>query len=53
MTTKKIDYTSPKKVTESENDAKGRKNGDLDVKEGLQESWESYDSCYMRERNKG
>ena len=51
--TTKIAHTKATKVTETEQQAKNRKNGDLDVTKGLQESWENYDKCYMRERNKG
>ena len=51
--TSKMLHTKAAKVTETEQSAKNRKKGDLDVARGLQESWESYDKCYMRERNKG
>lgn len=30
-----------------------RKEGDIDDDEGLHESWEHYDECYRRERNRG
>ena len=53
VSTGKIGYTAPAKVTETEQNAINRKNNNLDVTKGLQESWDSYDKCYMRERNKG
>ena len=53
VNTGKIGYTAPTKVTETEQNAVNRKNNNLDTSKGLQESWDSYDNCYMRDRNKG
>ena len=53
VSTGRIGYTAPTKVTETEQNAINRKNNNLDTSKGLQESWDSYDNCYMRERNKG
>ncbi len=63
-----MDETSPDRIrdgvetgsqgyTQMTGDSKGehlaRKRGDVDVKKGLMESWESYDACNYRERNMG
>lgn len=38
---------------ETQNQRAARKAGDVDDTEGLHESWEWYDECYRRERNRG
>ncbi|XP_052782188.1 protein DD3-3-like [Mya arenaria] len=52
VNTQQMAYTPPPN-TETEEKAKSRKDENLDPKKGLQESWESYDNCYIRERNAG
>lgn len=42
-----------KKDKETQADYKARKNGNMDMNRGLHESWEWYDKCKRRERNKG
>ena len=38
---------------ETETQKNTRKTNNLNTARGLQESWESYDQCYIRERNQG
>ncbi|XP_052266870.1 protein DD3-3-like [Dreissena polymorpha] len=50
--TNRMEYSPPPNdETEAAKDT--RKQGALDTSRGLQESWEAYDSCYVRERNNG
>ena len=42
-----------KKSDETQNDYEGRKGRDVKSDRGLHESWEWYDKCRRRERNKG
>ncbi|XP_076469495.1 protein DD3-3-like [Babylonia areolata] len=42
-------YTKPTSMT----DAGTKKSGDVNRNRGLHESWDWYNKCYMRERNKG
>lgn len=50
--TSTMQYTKPPN-TETESQLNTRKENDLNTERGLQESWESYESCYLRERNYG
>ncbi|XP_045164197.2 protein DD3-3-like isoform X2 [Mercenaria mercenaria] len=51
--TSTMEYTKPASMKETKAQVNTRKNGALDTSRGLQESWEMYDDCYMRERNLG
>lgn len=51
--TQKQDYSLPQSLTETVSDKNNRKNNNVKSERGLQESWEWYDNCYIRERNKG
>ena len=42
-----------KKDAETQAQYKQRKTGNMDINRGLHESWEWYDKCKRRERNKG
>ena len=52
LNTNRQQYTNPGNA-ETEATRFTRKNGDVDNNEGLHESWEWYDECYRRERNRG
>jgi len=47
------DYTETNDQDEAQGKLRGRRNGNVKATRGLQESWEWYDACYKRERNKG
>ncbi|KAL4227006.1 hypothetical protein ACF0H5_014982 [Mactra antiquata] len=51
--TNTMEYTPPPNMDETKAAVNNRRNGNLDTSRGLQESWESYDACYVRERNAG
>jgi len=47
------EYTEPSNNDENESTVEGRRDGNVRANRGLHESWEWYDNCYRRERNKG
>lgn len=49
MNTNTQDYTKPNQ----NNIATDRMAGDVKTDRGIQESWDWYNKCYLRERNKG
>ncbi|XP_060579853.1 protein DD3-3-like [Ruditapes philippinarum] len=51
--TQTMEYTPPAGMDETKAQVITRKNGALDTSRGLQEAWEMYDDCYVRERNLG
>jgi hypothetical protein len=53
VTTDRQQFTEPSTVDESQQTRHGRKAGDVDRTEGLHETWEWYDECFRRERNRG
>lgn len=52
-TTNRQDFTNPANGALNEQARAARKAGDVKVDRGLHESWEWYDECYRRERNRG
>eukprot|EP00049_Salpingoeca_infusionum_P009366 m.156112 g.156112 ORF g.156112 m.156112 type:complete len:746 (-) comp14313_c0_seq4:1450-3687(-) len=46
-------FTNPQNGQLTEEDRFERKDGNIDRRRGLHESWEWYDECYRRERNRG
>jgi hypothetical protein len=53
VTTNRQDFTNPNNGNLNEAERLNRKNDNVDDEEGYMESWESYDECYRRERNRG
>jgi len=53
LTTDRQQFTNPNNGALSPADDYTRKAGDIRTDRGLHESWEYYDSCYRRERNRG
>jgi hypothetical protein len=53
VTTQTQDFNRAQNLNEDEAKATRRKNTAVKDNRGLQETWEWYDACYMRERNKG
>jgi len=53
VTTNRQDYTNPNNGNLNEANRLQRKNNNVDEEEGYMESWEWYDECYRRERNRG
>lgn len=53
LTTNRQDYTQPNNNQLTPADDIGRKDGDVRYDRGLHESWDWYDDCYRRERNRG
>lgn len=51
-TTNRQDFTNGAN-TENQEERAARKAGDVKADRGLHESWEHYDECYRRERNRG
>ncbi|XP_041348276.1 protein DD3-3-like [Gigantopelta aegis] len=51
--TKRQDYEKPASMEETETAKKKRKTKNVKAERGLHESFDWYDKCYMRERNKG
>ena len=52
VTTASQPFTSPTSLTENQAKANQRRNV-VKQDRGLQEGWEWYDKCYVRERNQG
>jgi len=52
-TTNRQQFTNPANGALNEAARHARKNGDVEEEEGYHESWEWYDECYRRERNRG
>ncbi|KAK3102065.1 hypothetical protein FSP39_008504 [Pinctada imbricata] len=53
VTTQTPDHNRAQSLTETEAQRNQRKNNNVKTNRALQESWDWYDKCYMRERNKG
>jgi len=55
LTTETAAFTVPPDTEQFHNETIARRDGDLAAKPdaGMHESWESYDACYRRERNRG
>ena len=47
------DHTRAQKLTETKAKIIQRKNNNVKANRVIQEPWEWYDKCYLRERNKG
>lgn len=52
-TTNRQDFSNPANNQLTEADRGNRKDGDVKTDRGYMESWEWYDECYRRERNRG
>lgn len=46
-------YKRPQSLTETQAQTTARKNNAVQQEEVLQEPWEWYDKCFVRERNRG
>ena len=53
VTTQTPNHNRAQNLQENKATAQNRKNNNINTQRVLQESWDWYDSCYMRERNKG
>lgn len=51
--TNRMEHTPALTLDETQDARNLRKDGALDTSRGLQESWESYDDCFIRQRNLG
>ncbi|KAK7102364.1 protein DD3-3-like [Littorina saxatilis] len=52
-TTQTAKYSKPGSLTETKSQKDNRKSGDVSLDKGLHESWDWYNKCYTRQRNKG
>jgi hypothetical protein len=53
LNTNRQEYTEPNANQLTPQNDQDRKNGDVTLERALHESWEYYDQCYRRERNRG
>lgn len=53
VTTQTPNHNRAQSLQENKATAQNRKNNNVNTQRVLQESWDWYDKCYMRERNKG